>query len=1299
MVIPVELGETRVETIVDSGAESDFIDAKMAEQLKLEVKPLKGFQVGTAAEDEPGLQIQGFVQLKFKLCGMELNRLLFVVPNLRYDIYLGLGFCAEFQDSIDFHARTINGVYIDHLREEQNEEQKEKQNEEEKKNQNEEQKERTVPDGTIKEAAQVEIKRKGKIWRQQSKKKVHNQHLTEESQDRAKLVIKDHDRIKNLTDSNKEAPESTKEDHDDKIEETAEPGELATTIMMNNIELNRCLKKAETDVAIVLVKANSLPIKEEQVIPKFIEEEFSDVVTDELPRGLPPERPITHTITLIPGKPPPHKAPYRLTWEEKQELEVQISELLEKGFIVPQASPYGAPVIFVKKKDGSKRLCVDYRALNDITVKERFPIPLIDELFDSLSGATIFSTLDLHLGYHQVAIAKEDQEKTAFVTRFGQYAWKVMPFGLCNAPATFQRLMNDIFMDTFDKYLNIYLDDLIIYSRDRESHEKHVREVLTRLRKNGLIAKKKKCHFFQSSVKYLGHIITDKGIEPDEEKIAAIKNWPPIKSVKQAQSFLGLVGYYRKFIPQMSALCGPIHDFIAGKLNWGTDQQEGFDKLRESLTKSPILILPSQEDTFVVFTDASNLCSGAVLHQVDSAGTFKGVVAYDSYKFGVHELKYTVREKECLAVVKALRKWKHYLAGRRFILYTDHESLRSLHYNKDAFGRINRWIGFLAEYDMEIRHIKGSRNSVADAISRAHINEICVQPVEMGISVMLVQELDPVNVTEIKEGYKADSAFSKIYTVLKDKLEIPVELTNIVKHYVLVDELLYFGLLPSEKIRLCIPAGNIRNQLLYQAHDTTASAHQGALKMHESISRNYYWPKLFRSCRQYTDHCTTCQRSKASTVKTAGLLNPLPVPKARWLLISIDFLTGIPTTAAGYNMLMAVVDRLTKRAHFIPTVKTATAVDVAQLLLLHVVKYHGMPHSIVSDRDVRFNNSIWRTLTERLGISLKMSTSHNPQTDGQTERLNRVVKQMLQAICQNHPQDWDSCLPAAEFGYNNSYQASIKCTPFYADLGFHPRYSGVLAPASSFDAQASVLLGEDFADHQHQVIRVVQERMFEAQQQQMNQVDPHRGYVIFQKGDLVLLHRDILGGGEQDKFNFRYIGPYEVIEKVNDNSYKIKLPPGSRMHDTINVRHLRKYNPRVKDYINVPPTEAEEIRRNIEEVSSIVRVFEDGSCEVTWTDCDINNTLRIPLVWLQQDDKKWRKLKKQFLETYGQSLECNPEEERESINPPVVIPEEIRSRSELDFASRRVHALSQKKMASGDPRFQPKPTPRRRGPG
>ncbi|WVZ56830.1 hypothetical protein U9M48_007306 [Paspalum notatum var. saurae] len=640
--------------------------------------------------------------------------------------------------------------------------------------------------------------------------------------------------------------------------------------------------------------------------------EYPDVFPEELP-GLPPDRDVEFRIDLVPGTAPVSKRPYRMAPDELKELKTQLQEQLDKGFIRPSSSPWGCPALFVEKKDqGGKRLCVDYRPLNAVTVKNKYPLPHNDILFDQLGGATVFSKIDLRSGYHQIKVREEDIPKTAFSTRYGLYEYLVMSFGLTNAPAFFMYLMNSVFMNELDKFVVVFIDDILVYSKNEKEHEEHLRIVLSRLREHKLYAKFSKCAFWLKEVAFLGHILSAKGVAVDPSKVEDVLNWKQPQTVTEIRSFLGLAGYYRRFIKDFSKIAKPMTALTQknAKFAWSPKCEEAFGTLKKLLTSAPVLAQPDITKPFDVYCDASGSGLGCVLMQEGR------VIAYASCQLRKHEVNYPTHDLELLAVVYALKKWRHYLLGNTCRIYTDHKSLKYIFTQPELNMRQRRWLELIKDYDLEVHYHPGKANVVADALSRkAHCNFIEARPTQR---------------------QKQDKGMSHIRDEINDKKKACFKLDE--------EGVLWF------KNRLVVPKDmELRKKILDEAHISMFTLHPGSNKMYQDLKQKFWWTRMKREIAKYVSECDVCQRVKADHLKPAGMLQPLAVPAWKWEDIHMDFIVGLPRTQKGYDSIWVIIDRFTKSAHFIPVKTTYRAKQYAELYISRIVSLHGVPLTITSD--------------------------------------------------------------------------------------------------------------------------------------------------------------------------------------------------------------------------------------------------------------------------------------------------------------------------------------------------------------
>ncbi|GJT72139.1 hypothetical protein Tco_1031425 [Tanacetum coccineum] len=847
--------------------------------------------------------------------------------------------------------------------------------------------------------------------------------------------------------------------------ELADEKSLTTNTILRGCTLN--LQNHLFKIDLLPIELGSFDvIKEESVASeKRIEDvpvvrDFPEVFPEDLP-GLPPTRQVEFHIELIPGAAPVVRAPYRLAPAEMKELAEQLKELSDKGFIRPSSSPWRAPILFVKKKDGSFRM-----------------------------------------------VREEDIPKTAFRTRYGHYEFQVMPFGLTKSPAVFMDLMNRVCKPYLDKFVIVFIDDILIYSRDEKEHEEHLKTILELLKKEELYAKFFKCEFWIHTVKFLGHVIDSSGIHVDPTKIEAVKNWASPTTPSEIRRFLGLANYYRRFIEGFSKIAKPMTELTQTdrKFDWGEEQETAFQLLKQKLCAAPILALPEGSDDFVVYCDASIKGLGAVLMQRMK------VITYASRQLKINEKNYTTHDLELGAVVFALKIWRHYLYATKCVVFTDHKSLQHILNQKELNMRQRRWIELLSDYDCEIRYHPGKANVVADALSwKERVKPLRVKALVMTIGLGL-----PSRILEAqKEAVKVENIEAEDIGGMLKRLEARADGTLCLDN------------------RSWLPCySDTRSLIMHESHKSKYSIHPGKY--------------------------LTCAKVKAEHQRPSGLLVQPDIPEWKWEKITMDFITKLPKTVAGFNSIWVIVDRLTKSAHLLPMKETISTEKLTRLYMKEIVARHGIPVSIIFDRDSHFTLRVWQSLHKALGTQLNLSTAYYPQIDGQSERTIQTLEEMLRACVMDFGNVWDRHLPLVKFSYNNSYHTSIKAAPFEALYGRRCR-----SPVCWAEVGEAQLTGPEIIHETTEKIFKIRDRMQAARDRQKSYADKRRRPLEFEVGDKVMLKvapwKGVMRFGKRGKLNPRYIGPFQIIERIGPVAYRLELPQElSRVHNVFHVCNLKK---------------------------------------------------------------------------------------------------------------------------------------------
>ncbi len=873
---------------------------------------------------------------------------------------------------------------------------------------------------------------------------------------------------------------------------------------------------------------------------------------------------------------------------------------------MPKADPTALP-----------RWVNDYRTLNENTVPDIHPLPSIQEILSDCARGKIWGKLDMTNSFFQTRVHPDHIKYTAITTPFGLYEWTVMPQGCRNAPSTHQRRMYSALRPHIGSICHVYLDDIIIWSQSIEEHRRNVKTILNALRANNLYCSLKKTDLFCTDLTFLGHRISRDGVSPDGSKVDKILSWPTPASSSDVRSFLGLVRYISTFLPRLAEHTTVLNPLTCKEADanfvWTTKHDHAFDAIKRLVVSHECLTTIDHnnlgDNKIFVSTDASDFCTGAVLSYGETLETARPV-AFESAQLSGAELNYPVHEKELLAIVRALKKWRIDLLGIPFIVYTDHHTLENFSHQKHLSRRQARWQEFLGQHDFRIVYLRGADNSVADALSRLPPSPdaapveappiptpfssplfVCALrrlrrasralstsrpglPVASAAIRALSVATDPAWLTRIRAGYADDRWCKRLLRSLCDDHSEPLlalqqGLLNgkDIAGVSVIDSLLFVG------DRLCIPrVPEIRESLYRLAHD--AMGHFSAEKSYGLLRHSYYWPNMRRNLeRLYVPGCDKCQRNKTPNRKPRGPLHPLPVPDGRLQSITIDFVGRLPSDH-GFDCIATITCRLNSEIRIIPCRYDQTAEDFAELFFINWYCENGLPIHIISDRDKLFMSRFWRALHRLTGVDLKMSTSFHPETDGASERTNRTVIQMLRYHVERNQKGWSRALPLIRFQIMNTENASTGFSPFQLRHGASPR---VIPPLFNADTSVALTDFEDGGERARALLERIETDTLEAQDNlllakthQALAANAHRDPELpYQVGDRVLLstfhrRRAYMQRGDHRvaKFMVRYDGPYTVaVAHPETSTYTLDIPNTTHIHPTFHASLLCPFIP------------------------------------------------------------------------------------------------------------------------------------------
>ena len=871
-----------------------------------------------------------------------------------------------------------------------------------------------------------------------------------------------------------------------------------------------------------------------------------------------------HAIELKKGAPAtiPGRV-YALTQSKQKALQEFLMEHLKKGYIRPSKSPYASPFFFIKKKDGKLRPVQDYRRVNEWTIRNRYPLPLIPELINRVKGSLLFSKFDVRWGYNNVRIKAGDERKAAFITNEGLFEPRVMFFSLTNSPATFQTMMNAIFTQELrEGWVTIYMDDILVHTaNDLPLHRKRVHQILDKLQNHDLYLKPEKCLFEKREMEFLGVVLQNGRIRMDDAKLKGVADWPVPRSIKDVRAFLGFTGFYRYFVPHYSQIARPLIDLTckAAVFHWGTLQTRAFETLKTLMCRRPVLHQPQYDKPFYLATDASGYGVGAVLLQEGESNPrtkkpMQHPIAYYSATFTPTERNYNIYERELLAVLKALKHWRPHLAATEIpvTILTDHTNLTFWKNPQNVNRRVAQWFAFLQDYNLIIKHVPGKLHAAANMLSRPPVQDR--------------GETDNSNLTLLPPSlflnatYTIEDSWTELHQRLIDHQR---EHQNLMKKWEQSKKaLLQDGIWMVQERIVVPPNDELKRTILHRYHDAPTAGHPGRDCTLNAIKRLFWWPDLTGWVTAYVQGCTSCQQNKLQNHprRTPQFRIPMTTDTLPFQTISLDLITQLPPSR-GADAILTIVDHgCTRAAIFLPCKTTITGEGVAKLYMEHVYRWFGLPQKIISDRDPRFTSHFARGLTRTLGIQQNISTAFHPQTDGLTERKNQWVEGYLRHLTAAQQDNWADWLAIATVVHNHHPNATTKVPPIEALMGYQPRLDHQGPPSMNDRAEERTRRAYEAREMVRAAINRWASQTPDSQFKTGNRV-------WLEAKNLALPYVSI-------KLAPRRVGPFPIVKQISPVAYQLALPPSWTIHDVFHASLLSPFRhtaQRGRDFPRPPP--------------------------------------------------------------------------------------------------------------------------------